>query len=163
VVSGGVLSVRPALGRTELRALAPSRAGDPLFRERIARIERLGQPPDQAAASLRHALSVDVRHLLPELTVPTLVLHRRDDRYIRVDCGRYLAASIPGARYVELPGEDNLFFVGDVDAVVDELEEYLTGRRQAPEGQVVTSTIVFTDIVSSTDQAARLGHRACRR
>jgi class 3 adenylate cyclase len=140
--------------------LAPSRAGDPLFRERLARIERLGQPPDQAAASLRHALSVDVRDLLPELTVPTLILHRRDDRYIRVDCGRYLAAAIPGAKYVELPGEDNLFFVGDVDAMVDELEEYLTGTRQAPEGQVVTSTILFTDIVSSTEQAARLGHRA---
>jgi class 3 adenylate cyclase/pimeloyl-ACP methyl ester carboxylesterase len=140
--------------------LAPSRAGDELFRERVARIERLGQPPDQAAASLRHALSVDVRHLLPELEVPTLILHRRDDRYIRVECGRYLAASIPGAKYVELPGADNLFFVGDVDAVIDELEDYLTGAHQAPEGQVVTSTILFTDIVSSTEQAARLGHRA---
>jgi class 3 adenylate cyclase len=140
--------------------LAPSRAADPLFRERFARIERLGQPPDQAAASLRHALSVDVRHLLAEIEVPTLILHRRDDRYIRVDCGRYLAASIPGAKYVELAGEDNLFFVGDVDAVVDELEEFLTGARQSPEGQLVTSTILFTDIVSSTEQAARLGHRA---
>jgi len=140
--------------------LAPSRAADPLFRERFARIERLGQPPDQAAASLRHALGVDVRHLLADLAVPTLVLHRRDDRYIRADCGRYLAASIPGAKYVELPGEDNLFFVGDVDAVVDELEEYLTGARQSPEGEVATSTILFTDIVSSTEQASRRGHRA---
>jgi class 3 adenylate cyclase/pimeloyl-ACP methyl ester carboxylesterase len=140
--------------------LAPSRAADPLFRERFARIERLGQPPDQAAASLRQALSVDVRHLLPELEVPTLVLHRRDDRYIRADCGRYLAASIPGAKYVELAGEDNLFFVGDVDAVVDELEEFLTGARQSPEGEVVTRTILFTDIVSSTERVAELGHRA---
>jgi class 3 adenylate cyclase/pimeloyl-ACP methyl ester carboxylesterase len=145
---------------TSVDILAPSRAADPLFRERFARIERLGQPPDQAAASLRHALSVDVRHLLAEIEVPTLILHRRDDRYIRVDCGRYLAASIPGAKYVELAGEDNLFFVGDVDAVVDELEEFLTGARQSPEGQLVTSTILFTDIVSSTEQAARLGHRA---
>lgn len=145
---------------TSVDILAPSRAADPRFRERFARIERLGQPPDQAAASLRHALSIDVRQLLPELTVPTLIVHRRDDRYIRVGCGRYLAESIPGARYVELPGQDNLFFVGDVDALVDQLEEFLTGTHQAPEGQVVTSTILFTDIVSSTEQAARLGHRA---
>lgn len=144
---------------TSVDLLAPSRAADGLFRERIARIERLGQPPDQAAASLRQALSVDVRHLLPELQVPTLVLHRRDDRYIRAECGRYLAAAIPGAHYVELPGADNLLFVGEVDALVDELEEYLTGAHQAPEGQVITSTILFTDIVSSTERASRLGHR----
>jgi class 3 adenylate cyclase/pimeloyl-ACP methyl ester carboxylesterase len=139
--------------------LAPSRAADPLFRERIARLERLGQPPDQAAASLRRALSVDIRDLLPELRVPTLVLHRQGDRYILVDAGRYLATTIPGAKYVELPGGDNLFFVGDVDALTDELEEFLTGGRQAPEGQVTTVSILFTDIVASTEQSARLGHR----
>ena len=139
--------------------LAPSRAADPLFRQRIARLERLGQPRDQAAASLRRALSEDVRDLLPQIQVPTLVLHRAGDRYIRVDAGRYLAASIPGARYVELAGEDNLYFVGEVDALIDELEEFLTGAHQAPEGQVVTTTVLFTDIVSSTERAARLGHR----
>ena len=139
--------------------LAPSRAADSLFRERIARLERLGQPPDQAAASLRQALTVDVRDLLPDLRMPTLVLHRAGDRYILVDAGRYLAASIPNARYVELPGADNLFFVGEVDALVDELEEFLTGGRQAPEGQVVTTSVLFTDIVSSTEESARLGHR----
>ena len=139
--------------------LAPSRAADALFRERIARLERLGQPPDQAAASLRRALTVDVRDLLPELQMPTLVLHRAGDRYILVEAGRYLAASIPNASYVELPGEDNLFFVGEVDALIDELEDFLTGAHQAPEGQVVTTTVLFTDIVSSTEQSARLGHR----
>ncbi len=139
--------------------LAPSRAADALFRQRIARLERLGQPPDQAAASLRRALSTDVTDLLTTLRVPTLVLHRDGDRYIRADAGRYLAASIPGARYVELPGIDNLFFVGEVDALVDELQDFLTGGRQAPEGQVVTTSVLFTDIVSSTEQSARLGHR----
>jgi len=139
--------------------LAPSRAADPLFRERIARLERLGQPPDQAAASLRRALSADVRDLLPNLRVPTLVLHRQSDRYILVDAGRFLAAAIPDAKYVELPGDDNLFFVGEVDALVDELEEFLTGAHQAPEGQVTTVTVLFTDIVASTEQSARLGHR----
>jgi class 3 adenylate cyclase len=139
--------------------LAPSRAADPLFRERIARLERLGQPPDQAAASLRRALTTDVRDRLPDLRVPTLILHRQGDRYILAESGRYLAASIRDATYVELPGDDNLFFVGEVDALVDALEEYLTGGHQAPEGQVVTASILFTDIVSSTEQAARLGHR----
>jgi class 3 adenylate cyclase len=139
--------------------LAPSRATDPLFREGIARLERLGQPPDQAAASLRRALSVDVRSLLPNLQMPTLVLHREHDRYILVGAGRYLAATIPGAKYVELPGNDNLFFVGEVDALVDEVEEFLTGAHQAPEGHVTTVSIVFTDIVNSTEQSARLGHR----
>ena len=66
---------------------------------------------------------------------------------------------IPGAKYVELPGKDSLFFVGDIDALVDEIEEFVTGARQAPEGDVVTTTLLFTDIVSSTEQSARLGHR----
>ena len=139
--------------------LAPSRAADPLFRERIARIERLGQPPDQAAASLGQALRIDVRDLLPGLQVPTLVLHRAGDHYLRADAGRYLGDAIRHATYVELPGEDNLFFVGEVDALVDELEEFLTGAHQAPEGTVLTTTVLFTDIVSSTEQSARLGHR----
>jgi class 3 adenylate cyclase len=142
-----------------LDVVAPSRTADPLFRERYARMERLGQPPDQAATVIRRTLMMDVRDLLPSLRVPTLVLHRRGDRWIRVEAGRYLGASIPGAKYVELPGDDHLFFVGDADAVVDEVEEFLTGGHQAPEGEVVTATILFTDIVSSTEQSARLGHR----
>jgi class 3 adenylate cyclase len=101
----------------------------------------------------------DVRPLLSSLKVPTLVLHREGDRFIRVEAGRYLGASIPGAKYVELPGDDYLFFVGDVDAIVDEIEEFLTGGHQSPEGEVVTATILFTDIVASTEQSARLGHR----
>ena len=86
-------------------------------------------------------------------------MHRGGDRFIRAGAGRYLAEHITGARYVELPGDDHLFFVGDVDALVDEIEEFLTGTHQAPEGDVVTSTILFTDIVSSTEQSARMGHR----
>ena len=73
--------------------------------------------------------------------------------------GRYLAEHIPGAKYVEVPGDDHLFFVGDTDALVDEVEEFLTGGRQAPEGDVVMAAILFTDIVASTEQSARMGHR----
>jgi class 3 adenylate cyclase/pimeloyl-ACP methyl ester carboxylesterase len=147
----------------QLDAVAPSRASDPGFKERYARIERLGLSPDETAALTRHAAMGDVRPLLPSLTVPTLVLHREGDRFIRVEAGRYLGAAIPGAKYVELPGEDYLFFVGDVDAIVDAIEEFLTGGHQPHEGDLVTSTILFTDIVSSTEQSARLGHRVWRR
>jgi class 3 adenylate cyclase/pimeloyl-ACP methyl ester carboxylesterase len=143
----------------QLDVVAPSRASDPLFKERYARIERLGLPPDETAALFRATTRLDLRPLLPGLRVPTLVLHREGDRFIRVEAGRYLGASIPGAKYVELSGEDYLFFVGDVDAIVDEIEEFLTGGHQAPEGEVVTATVLFTDIVSSTEQSARLGHR----
>ena len=79
-------------------------------------------------------------------------------RYIRVGAGRYLGEHIPDAKYVELPGDDHFYFVGDTDGLVDEIEEFLTGSHQAPEGDVVTATILFTDIVASTEQAARFGH-----
>jgi class 3 adenylate cyclase len=102
---------------------------------------------------------MDVRSLLPAVTAPTLVLHRVGDRSVRVDAGRYLGAHIPGARYVELAGDDHLDFLGDVDAMADEIEEFLTGAHQAPEGDLVMAAVLFTDIVSSTEQAARIGHR----
>ena len=77
----------------------------------------------------------------------------------RVDAGRYLASHIPGSRYVELPGNDHYFYAGDVDALADEIEEFLTGSHQGPEGEMITATILFTDIVSSTEQATKMGHR----
>jgi len=91
--------------------------------------------------------------------MPTLILHRKGDGLIRVGAGRYMAEHIPGTKYVELPGDDHLFFLGDTDALVDEIEEFLTGSHQAPEGDVVMLSILFTDIVSSTEQSARMGHR----
>jgi len=142
-----------------LEVFAPSKAGDEEFRAWWARGQRLGAGVDQAAMSLRAGALRDVRALLPTLAVPTLVLHRSGDRYIRVSAGRYLADHIPGAKYVELAGDDHVFFVGDIDAAIDEIEEFLTGRHQTPEGDVVTTTILFTDIVASTEQSARMGHR----
>ena len=142
-----------------VEVVAPSKTSDEEFRARYALGERLGLGRDQVAAGVRAAFLRDVRPLLPSLTVPTLVLHREGDRYIRVGAGRYLAEHIPGAKYVELPGDDHFFFVGDTDALLDEIEEFLTGTHQAPEGDVVTTNLVFTDIVSSTEQSARMGHR----
>ena len=138
---------------------APSHAHDQEFRVRFARWQRLVVSPEQNAQSLRYGLSRDVRALLPSVSVPTLVLHRGGNQYVRAEAGRYMAEHIPGATYVELPGADHLFFAGDTDLLMDEVEEFLTGHREAPEGDVVTATILFTDIVSSTEQAARMGHR----
>jgi len=142
-----------------LEVIAPSKVGDEAFRAWASRNERLGHGVDHIAGSLHSEFLRDTRALLPILTVPTLVVHRAGDRFIQVGAGRYLAEHIPGAIYVELPGDDHLFFVGDTNGLLDEVEEFLTGTRQAPEGDVVTTTILFTDIVSSTEQSARVGHR----
>ena len=115
--------------------------------------------PTRAGHALQGLVMQDVRDVLGTLRVPTLVMHRRDDRYIRVEAGRHLAEHIDGATYVELPGIDSELWAGDYDVVLDEIEEFLTGRRQAPEGEVVGATVLFTDIVASTEHAARLGHR----
>ena len=96
---------------------------------------------------------------LPQLdSRPTLVLHRRNDALISVESGRYLAEHLDGAKYVELPGADTHFLCGDSDVVIDEIEEFLTGSRSGAEGDVVVATVLFTDIVDSTRQAATLGH-----
>jgi len=139
--------------------LAPSRSADPAFGAWWARCERLGIGVDAVGAGVRASFALDVRTLLATLAVPTLVLHRIGNRYVRVGAGRYLAERIPGAKYVELAGDDNMWWVGDSDALLDEVEEFLTGSHQAPEGDVVTATILFTDIVASTEQSARIGHR----
>jgi class 3 adenylate cyclase/pimeloyl-ACP methyl ester carboxylesterase len=143
-----------------LEVVAPERVADERFRSWFARSSRFAGGPDQIAAVVRASLKDDVRPLLPSVSVPTLVLHRKGDRFIHVGAGRYLAEHIPGARLVVLPGDAHLFFVGDTDALVDEIEEFLTGGHQPPEGEVVTTSLLFTDIVSSTEQSASMGHRA---
>jgi class 3 adenylate cyclase len=115
--------------------------------------------PRQFGEAVRAEYESDVRTLLASLRVPTLVLHRQGDQAIRAEAGRYLADHIPGAKYVALAGADNLIFAGDTDQLVDEIEEFLTGRRQAPEGDVALTAVLFTDIVDSTAQAARVGPR----
>jgi class 3 adenylate cyclase len=153
-------SLKEGWGTAEIvEFVAPSRIADERFRAWFARSARFGAGPDQVADLLRANVQTDVRPLLPSISVPTLVLHREGNRFIRLGAGRYLAEHIPNAKFVVLPGDDHLFFVGDTDALVDEIEEFLTGARSGAEGDVLTMTVLFTDIVASTEHQARVGPR----
>jgi pimeloyl-ACP methyl ester carboxylesterase/class 3 adenylate cyclase len=142
-----------------LPLFAPSMAGDDRLREWWARFERLGASPGMMRAVVQMIAETDVTDILSTIRVPTLVLHRSGDLVVDVAGGRYLSDQIPDAKYVELPGEDHLPFVGDVDALLDEIEEFLTGTRQGPEPDRILATVLFTDIVGSTERAAELGDR----
>ena len=111
---------------------------------------------------MRMNTQLDVRDVLPTIQAPTLVLHRADDRDASVEEGRWIAARIPGAKFVELPGDAHILWAGDTDEVVDEIEEFLTGVRRGPEPDRVLATVLFTDIVGSTEQATRVGDRRWR-
>jgi class 3 adenylate cyclase len=155
-------NTQPATGDTAedfLSFAAPSVAGDPVFRSWWDRSGRRGASPATAKAVLEVLYRADVRPLLGLVRAPTLVLHRRDSRNHRVGHGRYLAAHIPGARLVELSGADCLYWVGDCDEMMDEVEEFLTGQRRGPNAERVLATVLFTDIVGSTDMVARVGER----
>jgi class 3 adenylate cyclase len=156
-----VAAVRAGWGTAAavLEFTAPSRVADERFRVWYARSERFVGGPDRVADFVRGNFKADVRALLPSVSVPTLVLHREGNRYIRLGAGRYLAEHIPNAKLVVLPGDDHLFHVGDTDASVDEIEEFLTGSRSGAEGDVLTMTVLFTDIVASTEHQARVGPR----
>jgi class 3 adenylate cyclase len=145
-----------------LRALAPSKANDEAFERWVGRYLRQSASPKAAAALLRMNTHIDVREILPTIRVPTVLIYRTDDADVHVDEGRYIAAQIPGARFVELPGEDHLLWTGDAAAILDEIEEFLTGVRRGPEPDRVLATVLFTDVVGSTELATRLGDRAWR-
>ena len=142
-----------------LDIFAPSVAHDERFRRWFARSQRLSSGPRAAATMHAAYLERDLRGVLPSIRVPTLVLHRTGNRYIRVGHGRYLAEHIPGAKYVELPGEDHLVMVGDTETMLGEIEEFLTGVRPLPESDRVLATVLFTDIVTSTERSAQVGDR----
>jgi class 3 adenylate cyclase len=142
--------------------VGPSLKDDPAMVQASARYERLASSPRAAVELLRLGASGDVRHVLPSIHVPTLVLHRRDDRFVSIENGRYLANHIAGARMVELDGSDHLFFSGDFDPTLDEIEEFVTGQRHRAEVDRVLTTLLFTDIVASTRLAAERGERQWR-
>jgi len=144
---------------SDLRLFAPSSADDPEFQRWWSRASKRGAPPATAAALGDLSTSSDVRHLLPLIAAPTLVLHRRHARAPTVDHGRYIADNIVGARLVVLPGSDVMPFTGDLDGLVDEVEEFITGERYGPTPERILATILFTDIVDSTSTAARMGDR----
>jgi class 3 adenylate cyclase/pimeloyl-ACP methyl ester carboxylesterase len=142
--------------------LAPSAALDDEFVQRWARFERISSSPGMAREILRMVAQLDARDVLPNVAVPTLVLHRAGDQTIPVEVGRYTAERIPNAKYVELPGDDHLWFVGNIDPVIEETEEFLTGARSAVELDRVLATVMFTDITDSTRKGAELGDRRWR-
>ncbi len=142
-------------GDMDLGDLVPS--ADEVTRRRLATYLRSSASPGAAAALLRMNTEIDIRHVLPSIRVPTLVLHRRGDRDSNIEEGRYVAARIPGAKFVELSGEDHVPWIGDTDAMLDEVEEFLTGVSPEREPDRVLVTVLFTDIVGSTERASALG------
>jgi class 3 adenylate cyclase len=149
-------------GAALARVLAPSLADDPNFVSWVSRLHRQSYTPGAARAAARMTFETDLRDLLPTIRVPTLVMCRSGAPNPGLKSSRYLADHIAGARFVELPGDEILMYLGDIDAVVDEVEESLTGSRHAPEGDRVLATVLFTDIVASTERATELGDRRWR-
>jgi class 3 adenylate cyclase len=147
---------------SRMLGLAPAMWDDLELRRWYARLERLAAPPGVVPVLQRMVQETDVRDVLPTIQAPTLVLHRAHDRFVDVRHARYVAAHVPGARFVELPGEDTLMpGSGEVD-LLDEIEEFVTGTRRAPESARILATVLFTDLVGSTRRAAELGDQAWR-
>ena len=142
-----------------LVSFAPGMMDRPRFCDWWARYERVGASPAAAVALARMNAEIDVRPVLGAVRLPTLVLHRRDDVRVNVAGGRHLAERIAGAKLVELPGSDHLIWVGDVDRIADEIEEFLTGARPKTEHDRVLATIVAADIVDAARCAAERGDR----
>ena len=140
----------------------PSAAEDAAYRRWFGHMQRLAASPGSAREMMAGLRDLDIRDLLPSLRMPTLILHRVEETWVRVEHSRYLAAHIPGAKYVELPGGDHWPWMGDSDAVIDEIEEFVTGTRPVREPDRVLATVLFTDIVDSTRRAADLGDRRWR-
>jgi class 3 adenylate cyclase len=128
----------------------------------MATFWRRSASPSAAIALARMNTHIDIRPILPAIHVPTLVLHRAGDHDVAIGNGRYLAEHIPDARFVELPGEDHLWWVGNAELVLGEIQEFLTGRRPPPRADRLLLTILFTDIAGSTERASALGDRAWR-
>jgi pimeloyl-ACP methyl ester carboxylesterase len=146
--------------RSLLQQMGPSIVDDEELVQAHARAARRAASPAAAAALTRMSAMIDIRHVLPAIRVPTLVLHRTDE--VLAEASRYVGERIPGARIVELPGSDHMPWLGDQDRVLDEIEEFLTGVRPHPALDRVLATVLFTDIVGSTELAADLGDRRWR-
>jgi len=155
-----VAALETTWGTGELsRSFAPSLVADAAVMRNLARLERMAMSPGTARKLFGLLTQTDVRHVLPAIRVPTLILHRVGDQPVRVGHARYLAERIAGAKYIELAGNDHMPFLGNVDAILDEVREFLTGERAAPDSDRILTTILFCDIVDSTKRATELGDR----
>ncbi len=146
-------------GPVALRERAPSMMSDQRFVDWWSAYLRQSASPSAVRALTAMNYEVDVRDVLPSIHVPTLVIHRLGDRVMKADEARYVADRVPHSRLVLLPGDDHLPWVGDQDAILDEIEEFLTGVRRGPEPDRVLATVLFVDLVRSTERAAELGDR----
>jgi class 3 adenylate cyclase/pimeloyl-ACP methyl ester carboxylesterase len=140
--------------------LSPTRSTEPAFRQWSARSQRLGAGPGTAAAIYEVFMRSDLSGVLPSIRVPTLVLHREGDRHVRNGHSQFLVDRIPDAQMVTLQGDDNEWFSGEIEPLFDEIEQFVTGIRRARRSDRVLATILFTDIVGSTERAASLGDAA---
>jgi pimeloyl-ACP methyl ester carboxylesterase/class 3 adenylate cyclase len=145
-----------------LDLVAPSRVGDEDFRRWWARYQRIGASPGTILSMRKMLAQIDVRDVLPSIRAPTLVLHRAETTWNRIEHGRYLAEHIPGAKLVEVPGVDHFFFTGNSEAFLSETEKFVAGLVGPPESDRQLSTVLFTDIVGSTELAAQVGDRRWR-
>jgi class 3 adenylate cyclase len=146
-----------------VQRFAPSRADDAAFQRWWGRNERLGASPAAVTQLMRMNSQIDISAILPAVRVPTLVIHRTGDKAVSVEGGRDVAAKIPGARLLELPGDDHLFYAGaNAEEISDAIEEFLTGSRANLSVDRVLATVLFTDIVGSTEMAASLGDQRWR-
>jgi class 3 adenylate cyclase len=140
---------------TLMQVFAPSQVGNTAFEQWWGRMQRSAVSPGMARKLMDMLAETDLRGLLPTIRVPTLVMHRTGDRYVSIEHGREVAELIPGARFIEHPGEDNYSWVEGPG--IDDVEEFLTGRRPSVDIDRVLATVLFTDIVDSTAHASRLG------
>jgi class 3 adenylate cyclase len=146
----------------DLSHYLPSKMNDAEFVRRQATYFRHSASPSAAVALLRMNTQIDVRAVLPAISAPTLVMHRTGDCDVNIEEGRWLAARIPGARFAEFSGDDHMPWIGDQDSILDEVEEFLTGVRPIHDIDRVLATVLFTDIVGSTEHLARVGDKAWR-
>ena len=141
--------------------LAPSRTGDERLRRLLGRLQVESASPHDAVAFMRMAFDIDVRSVVPAVKTPALIIHRVDDKVCHVENARWLSRKLEGSRYVELPGGDHLPWI-DGDGILDEIQEFLTGVREPAEPDRVLATVLFTDVVGSTERARELGDRRWR-
>jgi class 3 adenylate cyclase len=142
---------------TQVEVMGTIAQGDPRVREWFARLERLAASPGSMRMLTANLARTDPRPIMPEIRVPTLILHRKDDRFMDPRHSLIYAERVPGAKYVELPGDETMIFLGDTDTIVGEVEEFLTGRRRGTAPQRQLLTVLFTDICNGTARAAELG------